>query len=1492
MHHHHPHTTSTTSATTNSATTQPPTQRRRKKRPNYGTRTVEVHRGYSGFGFTISGQQPCRLSCIIPNSPADQAGLRAGDCLISVNGLNVSKLPHDTVVQLIGNSFGSIRMQIAEHYYSDSTDEENAITGSPAIPSLGPYRPRYVYHKTKQQRLRNSPMKKYESLLPLPRSSQPTKKCPVTVKKPSGLTVNPTSIKRPLSEEIKCSITSPILAPSVSSSTVANVRAMVRAPLTSAALEYRAVVGYLGTIEMPKQISHSSKLQTVRSCIRKMRQEKRAPSTVLMVILPDCLKLVSNTGNVLATYASSRLNYVSSSSESENRFFGLVTSAVYTTAPEENDAEEDPITAASHSSTTDHISISNSCHVFVVDTKLCEHSQHLAKAQEFRIECTKDPIMNGCLEFPNNSEYVVNLIRSMYTMRIIPPATQRSMSDDPNLHGGGRHNATAHSPQPSNHSEISTTTSNSDSGIGYNNDCTNITDRIVVVDFPQHSPAAGRGQALVSSLNVVQRPHNICQQDIQEDIASTSLAANKRLTVRAMPDPKIPYNLNSPGRSLITSRSCDDVLNLLEQESENYDNDPETLKSLPQQCYASMDDISLHPQLPPDDDHQFVKPLKKCEKSSELQPQAVVEENQATRNENKKDLKLYIDTWNSLQDLSSQSAEVVDSPDKLASTPDLSRVGVDNANSPFERGWVQTSLRTPRSDKHTLQFSLTPETKTDGRQENNQNSLTCRRGSLTNSDADRNSLNYENSSSDLTKTLPKGPTAWASSIEVLLADPAGIKSFAEFLKLEYAAENIYFWTACERFKNIDNLANRQSEALFIYTKHLSNGSLEPVNVDSKARSLVEQNLSNADKDLFQPAQKQIFNLMKFDCYQRFLKSDLYKQCLQAEKKGKPLPYTGENLDELLKTTNFSESASSKLKKSASNAEEGRRRRSLLPWHRKANHARSKSRDRIAIEKSENTPTNNAVPNVKSQLTVSDNIWKQSASTYGSKTSLASFEAIPESELNFNFCRVKFPDGATTITQLKSNETVAQLVERLFEKRNLNYQFYDVSITGPPLKSVDLQSPAEDLSRKEIEIEQRVAFKLDLPTPKVISVKCKPKKQLYEVVRPILQRYNINPEVVEVVMRDTQEKVDLTLVVTHIDNQRLQVVLKKAYPPLPQETHNRKPYNQSKNSILNGLQTTQSTLDEITNKVFSDLMEVKNQGAITKTKFDQCSLKSDECPSESSSFLKRTGNGKKLNDVSTTMAAQQVKCKKSLPAAITGSVECKLPLKDKIKAGVKQQFPIRIAEKQDDLLEDLKRAQLARLEDQRGTEINFELPEFLKNTENLNKSNSEIANNENTLSTTIPVEKPPQPAPRLSIINPAKSKLSMSPVKIEENENSVENLEDLNSSLKGPPPLPPKPKVLPIKPSNWGVNISQLSKTSPLPTSTTLTAKLPNANVAAISSNNVIVSPSMNNDTNLQKSITAFETEFNKLLCEPPFENLQFDHIKGDPKDIIFNCSLK
>lgn len=42
------------------------------------------------------------------------------------------------------------------------------------------------------------------------------------------------------------------------------------------------------------------------------------------------------------------------------------------------------------------------------------------------------------------------------------------------------------------------------------------------------------------------------------------------------------------------------------------------------------------------------------------------------------------------------------------------------------------------------------------------------------------------------------------------------------------------------------------------------------------------------------AQKQIFNLMKFDSYSRFLKSGLYKDCVNRDMRGQTLPYPGDH----------------------------------------------------------------------------------------------------------------------------------------------------------------------------------------------------------------------------------------------------------------------------------------------------------------------------------------------------------------------------------------------------------------------------------------------------------------------------------------------------------------------------------------------------------------------------------------------------------------------
>ncbi|KAM4039479.1 regulator of G-protein signaling 14 isoform 2-T2 [Anomaloglossus baeobatrachus] len=132
--------------------------------------------------------------------------------------------------------------------------------------------------------------------------------------------------------------------------------------------------------------------------------------------------------------------------------------------------------------------------------------------------------------------------------------------------------------------------------------------------------------------------------------------------------------------------------------------------------------------------------------------------------------------------------------------------------------------------------------------------------------------------------------SWAVSFERLLQDSLGVEYFTEFLKKEYSAENIYFWKSCEKYQNIpaEDIEQLKQESQRIYTEYLSSTSLCPVNVDQQA-VITEKMLEKPTPDLFKVQQLQIFNLMKFDSYARFVKSPLYQECMLSEVEGRPLP---------------------------------------------------------------------------------------------------------------------------------------------------------------------------------------------------------------------------------------------------------------------------------------------------------------------------------------------------------------------------------------------------------------------------------------------------------------------------------------------------------------------------------------------------------------------------------------------------------------------------
>ncbi|KAM4636848.1 regulator of G-protein signaling 10 isoform 2-T2 [Discoglossus pictus] len=109
----------------------------------------------------------------------------------------------------------------------------------------------------------------------------------------------------------------------------------------------------------------------------------------------------------------------------------------------------------------------------------------------------------------------------------------------------------------------------------------------------------------------------------------------------------------------------------------------------------------------------------------------------------------------------------------------------------------------------------------------------------------------------------KGTTRWALSLENLLEDPQGIAEFT-----------------------------MQKKAQDIYTTFLSSKSSSQVNVEGQSR-INEKMLEEPHSLMFQKLQEQIFNLMKYDSYSRFLKSEMFQKLKVSEERESPVSGAGE-----------------------------------------------------------------------------------------------------------------------------------------------------------------------------------------------------------------------------------------------------------------------------------------------------------------------------------------------------------------------------------------------------------------------------------------------------------------------------------------------------------------------------------------------------------------------------------------------------------------------
>ena len=399
-------------------------QRSRKRQE---IRTVDLSRGRSGFGFTITGEIPCRLGGVVPGSAADCAGLQSGDRLIGINGQDVSMLSHDEVVRRIGCCRNVLRLNVAENSSEDSSADSsdnaemyvgrvvnNVLRSRPLTVSSAKQPPmealamdrghsgfssrhkygRHVHGGHSGRRhtpvVYSSGSERHVGM----RSSHDRLDLHHCNESPCGITRRRKTKHTVITREARIGIRPPERRPQLSDRYSHNMcdDSDDDDDISLSSSELQVVVGYSGSVEMPSDAPRlaGSRLQSIRGAVNRLRATNRPRSLVVMDIGADGVRLTDAMCRVVACYVTSRIAFCGICPD-DRRFFGIVMASGEAT--------------------------NSSCHVFMVDPDIAEHRLHAGIAARFGLNCTMDLDTPRCLEFSLSAVPIISFLGRLYRHR-------------------------------------------------------------------------------------------------------------------------------------------------------------------------------------------------------------------------------------------------------------------------------------------------------------------------------------------------------------------------------------------------------------------------------------------------------------------------------------------------------------------------------------------------------------------------------------------------------------------------------------------------------------------------------------------------------------------------------------------------------------------------------------------------------------------------------------------------------------------------------------------------------------------------------------------------------------------------------------------------------------------------------------------------------------------------------------------------------------------
>ncbi|XP_022069818.2 regulator of G-protein signaling 12 isoform X2 [Acanthochromis polyacanthus] len=1053
-------------------------------------RSVEVIRGRTGYGFTISGQRPCLLSGILKGSPADRVGLRQEDCIMAINGTDVSAASHEAVVKLIGSCSGPLRLVVhAAGRMKGDPIRNDAKCGfgqrSGIFQNAGVLRT--VSHDPSKSSL-NSTHADFSKQRPVsePDLSQWSQQWSVLAEQPK-----------------KEASTSGDRDSVFTEADEANPDWGI--------LNMTLVVGYLSSTELILNTTESEDdcLKAIRERIRHLGTEQSTHTLVMMKIMFDCIRLCDDVGAVLAAFPAENLVLGAVCAE-DPRFFCLVTTAhiINGRVPDNG-----PLRA--------------SCHVFFIDPDLGNHEDHVGIAGRFGFVCSPDPDASGCLEFPLTPSDVLHFATVLYSdlgatverlrVKLDTEPQQQAKESDSTVKQGSA-------------------SSNGDSGFGNASPIEERADR----DFPsaiQNHPGA-------------RLPSCPWDYPLPVDLTPINLSKNGQIV-----------NLGNS----TTTHSLSESLPGPDSLTKFYGGPPPRLEF---QFKPPPSPLPLSRKKNFFGDHLrgsqrwFSKPKWPKVLSSDPEPQEACTNGSLTVN-------LSASTNNLPPPMSQipsdryQSAEVLMLPPREEWTKRFleqrQKQRKDWSTKHGSRFWGIGAVRSskPRSAKRlSLARSLDDlesAASSDGDYSGIQLQGCCSQSSLNSNGSLPGAGSY--------RGAPEQRVAsWAACFERLLQDPVGVRYFSEFLKKEFSEENILFWQACEYFSHVPATDKKQlsQRAGEIYNSFLSSKATMPVNIDSQAQ-LADDVLTSPRPDMFKTQQLQIFNLMKFDSYSRFLKSSLYQECMRAEVDGQPLP---DPYQIPCSPAPSKHSASSDRSTLSTPKKEGRKQRSGRSPNEESRDESADKKRGIFFSWSRNRSFGKG-PKKKDIGDINLDYWgsngrRESQGSLSSGTSLEMATSCSAGKIETDnrhsvgawerspkHCSVLLPDGSCSSITLRPSASIREVLHDLCHSISVNIAAVDLFLVGGE-KPLVLDQDCMTLSSRDLRLEKRTLFRLDLvPINRSVGLKAKPTKPVTEVLRPVVAKYGLHlSDLVAKISGETQP-LDLGAPISSLDG--LRVVLERTDP---------------------------------------------------------------------------------------------------------------------------------------------------------------------------------------------------------------------------------------------------------------------------------------------------------------------------------------------------------